>query len=193
LPRDDIDPDTQRDLRRWVQAGGVLWVETDLALAPGFGATGLRKDSPPSRSGQGQVASVNHPLVQEYTRSSLGPVTVPYTLDPNGLLLSGAESDFLSRLVLPLVVETPGRQRQMCLVCGIWPLDNGYVALRPMVLTGPTGTRVTSLETELLQFSLAPSREGWPQPPSAPNPNMNRRGTRSRTRQPLYPRRRGAE
>ena len=187
----DVDPDTRNNLYKWIIDGGVLWVETDISLHWGF--TGLHKDSSPSRSGQGQVAQGNR-LVEEYSSGGLfGTPTVSYTLDPDGLTLTGLTRDFLSRRVLPLLLETPLRVGEMRLVCGICPLGKGCVALRPMSLNGPAGTDVTPIETKLLLFSRNPVPEYFPDPPSVTNPgSSSRRGGAGPTRQPFNSRGRGA-
>lgn len=62
LGKDEIDPDTRRTLRVWIQDGGVVWVETDLATV--FGFDGLGKDDSTDRSGQAQVAGLYNPQIK---------------------------------------------------------------------------------------------------------------------------------
>ena len=97
LSRNDIDVETRKQLRGWINKGGTLWVETDLAESFGFG--GLSKATSDSLSGQAEVARVQDPIV-----FGLSGEILNYQLDPNGSVIKGVWST-ISRSMRPLLVQ----------------------------------------------------------------------------------------
>ncbi len=157
LGRDEINSDIRTELRQWIYRGGVLWVETDLAMLFGFG--GLRKDTQLAASGRGQVMRLNHPLL-----ANCAGQMVDYELDSDGLGFVGPGRDLLKKEILPILIEAASSSGQIRLVCAACPFGEGFVILRPRKLTGPGLLGGGSLEANLVEFSQNPTKEGWPAP-----------------------------
>ena len=176
LPRADTDDEARDTLQRWVRRGGVLWVETDLASLFGFGS--LRRDTSLALSGSARVASFSHPLV-----GNLAGTTVQYARDTHGLALSGSAAAMQEREILPLLFGPVATSGAATLVCAACPCDAGFAIFRPRELTGPASlVGGGGFEAHLLQFSLNPTREGWPS--SDPRRNPRRRPPTGRRRFP---------
>lgn len=176
LPRADTDDATRDALQRWVRRGGVLWVETDLASLFGFGS--LRRNTSFALSGSARVASVPHPLI-----GSLAGATVEYRRDAHGTALSGSEAVMREREILPLLFVPATTSGAATLVCAACPCDAGFAIFRPKELIGPTAfVGEGAFESNLVQFSLNPTREGWPS--SDPRRNLRRRPPTGRRRLP---------
>lgn len=171
LSRDDIDIETRKQLRGWINNGGTLWVETDLAELFGFG--GLSKAASDSLSGQAEVARVQDPIVLGLSGEILN-----YELDPNGSIIKGTLST-ISRSMRPLLVQLSTQNDITTVICAVREYGNGLVILRPMKIdsSSPAGR---SFESILNSLSLNPSRYKLQTPASdrrrrTPRPQDRRR------------------
>lgn len=165
LPRNDIDTETRKVLRNWINKGGTLWVETDLAESFGFG--GLRKAESGSLSGRAEVARVQDPMIRGLSGSMLS-----YELDPNGSTIRSTWST-ISKSMRPLLVQ-PGTQNNiMTVICAARAYGDGLVILRPAKIDF-SNQAGRSFESVLNSLSLNPSRYKL----QTPAPESRRRTTR---------------
>lgn len=169
LPRNDIDIETRKILRNWINKGGTLWVETDLAESFGFG--GLSKATSDSLSGQAEVARVQDPIVL-----GLSGAILSYELDPNGMTIRGIWSK-ISKSMRPLLVEPSTQNDIMTVICAARDYGDGLVVLRPAKIdsSSPAGR---SFESILNSLSLNPSKYKL----QTPEPDRRRRTTRTPVR-----------
>jgi hypothetical protein len=169
LSRSDIDIETRKLLRSWINKGGVLWVETDLAESYGF--SGLRKPDSDYLSGRAEVARVQDPIVFGLSGGILN-----YELDPNGSIIKSTWST-ISRSMRPLLVRPEPQNNIMTVICAARDYGDGLVIFRPAKIdsSSPAGS---SFETILNTVSLNPSRYKI----QTPVPDRRRRTTRPSTR-----------
>jgi len=155
LSRSDLDAETRNRLRHWVEQGGVLWVETDLAWL--FGFRGLRRDTSVPRVGQGEVPGLSHSLL-----AGCNGARVAYEISAHGVGLGATQRDLLDKHILPVLLTNPLRVGELRLMCAGCPFGEGYVFLRPKTLQMSPGQGGHSLEARLLEFSRHPTRLEWP-------------------------------
>jgi len=163
VSRNDIDIETRKILRNWINNGGVLWVETDLAEL--FGFAGLRK--PDSLSNRAEVVPVQGSMVFGMSGGILD-----YELDPNGSIIKSSRS-IISRSMIPLLVQ-PGTQNDiMRVICAARDYGDGLVILRPAKIDSSSRAG-QSFESILNSMSSNPSRYKV----QTPVPDRRRRTTR---------------
>lgn len=163
VSRNDIDIETRKVLRNWINKGGVLWVETDLAES--FGFTGLRK--PDSLSGRAEVLRVQGSIVFGMSGGILN-----YELDPNGSIIKSSRS-IISRSMIPLLVQ-PGTQNDiMTVISAARDYGDGLVIFRPATIDSSSGAG-RSFESILDSLSSNPSQYKL----QTPVPDRRRRTTR---------------
>lgn len=169
LSRNDIDIETRKILRSWINKGGTLWVETDLAESFGFG--GLRNAGTDSLSGRAEVARVQDPIVLGLSGAMLN-----YELDPNGSIIKSTWST-ISRSMRPLLVQPSTQNNIMTVICAARDYGDGLVILRPAKIdsSSPAGR---SFESILNSLSLNPSMYKL----QTPEPERRRRTTRTPVR-----------
>ena len=161
----DVDIETRKILRSWVNKGGVLWVETDLAES--FKFTGLRKADSNSLSGQAEVLPVQGSMVFGMSGGILD-----YELDPNGSIIKSSQS-IISRSMIPLLVQ-PGTQNNiMTVICAARDYGDGLVIFRPAKIDSSSRAG-RSFESILDSMSSNPSRYKL----QAPVPDRRRRNIR---------------
>ena len=166
LSRNDIDVETRKQLRGWINKGGTLWVETDLAESFGFG--GLSKATSDSLSGQAEVARVQDPIV-----FGLSGEILNYQLDPNGSVIKGVWST-ISRSMRPLLVQQDKQNNTMTVICAAREYGDGLVILRPAKIESSIRAG-RSFESILNSVSQNPSRYKL----QTPEPERRRRTTRT--------------
>ena len=108
-------------------------------------------------------------------------MAVEYRRDAHGIALSGSEAAMREREILPLLYVPATTSGAATLVCGACPCNAGFAIFRPKELTGPASLAGQGgFETNLVQFSLNPTREGWPS--FDPRRNLRRRPPTGRRR-----------
>jgi len=165
LSRDDIDIETRKVLRGWVNKGGVLWVETDLAESYGF--SGLRKPDSDSLSGRAEVLRVRGSIV-----FGISGGTLNYELDPNGSIIKSSRS-IISRSMIPLLVQPDTQNDIMTVICASRDCGEGLVILRPAKIDSSSQAG-RSFESILDSLSSNPSQYKL----QTPAPDRRRRTTR---------------
>ncbi|MBN1507587.1 MAG: DUF4339 domain-containing protein [Sedimentisphaerales bacterium] len=150
--------DNIKKLQEWVQDGGVLWADTDLAEAFGFGNV----RTVPLRVSQGGalVAAISHPVTE-----GLQGRSVSFELSASGGVISGPQQDIFSATsnVMPLLVQfdrvSQGRRFTTIayVFCGVRRCGKGVVVFRParIDVINDTGRL---FEERLLSFSLEAAR-----------------------------------
>jgi len=165
LPRNDIDIETRKVLRGWVNKGGVLWVETDLAESYGF--SGLRKPGSDSLSGRAEVLRVRGSIV-----FGMSTGIVNYELDPNGSIIKSSRS-IISRSMIPILVQPDTQNDIMTVICASRDCGEGLVILRPAKIDSSSQAG-RSFESILDSLSSNPSQYKL----QTPSPDRRRRTTR---------------
>jgi len=161
----DVDIETRKTLRSWVNKGGVLWVETDLAES--FKFTGLRKPDSDSLSGRAEVLRVQGSIVFGMSGGILD-----YELDPNSSIIKSSRS-IISRSMIPLLVQ-PGTQNDiMTVISAARDYGDGLVIFRPAKIDSSSRAG-RSFESILNSMSLNPSQYKV----QTPAPDRRRRTTR---------------
>lgn len=170
LSRNDIDIETRKILRSWINKGGILWVETDLAELYGFGR--LRRVEPDSLSGRAEVARVQDPIVFDLSRGILN-----YELDPDGSIIKGTWSIISRSSMRPLLVQLPMQNDIMTVISAARDCGDGLVILRPAKIdsSSPVGRSfesiLNSMSSNLSKYKL-----------QTPAPDRRRRTTRTPAR-----------
>jgi tetratricopeptide (TPR) repeat protein len=134
-----VGEDNIRKLQDWTRAGGVLWLETDVAESFGFGNV-IRVPAQELR-GNAAVVRLPHPIVQGLQGRLIG-----YEVAPGGGEIYGTEQAILNKAanLTPLLVrlEQVRRGRRISMnvhiLCGILTYDKGVVVLRPAKINTET-------------------------------------------------------
>jgi hypothetical protein len=135
-------------LQEWTRAGGVLWVETDLAEA--FGLGNVTRVPPRMPQGGPTVPRIPYDIVKGLEDKVIG-----CQVDATGGVISGSEQDIFSRTssVMPLLVQSmrvPQGRRDVTIFyvfCGVRRYGEGFVVFRPMKIdmTSDAGRRLEEL------------------------------------------------
>ncbi len=109
-------------LRGWVEQGGVLWLDSDLAKEFGFPLASAPGEE---NSGKAQVPPNGHVVTKDLTPGS----PVLFTLGEDRQLITG-RTDELQKVMAPLLGWDASRTR-VWVVCAVRALDQGWVVFRP--------------------------------------------------------------
>jgi tetratricopeptide (TPR) repeat protein len=134
-----------KKLLEWTRAGGVLWVETDLAEAFGLGNV----IAIPSQRWQGDAQVPSVPSIQYPTVKALQGKAIGYEIFNSGGVIADSLQDVLSKM-MPLLVQSQQAQQGrrpitiMQVFCGVRRYGNGFVVFRPMKIdtTSDAGRRL---------------------------------------------------
>lgn len=130
-------------LRGWVHEGGVLWVDTDLALAFGFKVRNLPSNE---RFGTAGVVNPRHPIFQ-----NLSVRKVDYELSEAGTVVRDSPNTFS--------LLGQGKGASAYCVCAIRALNKGQVIFRPRKFGQVEGEDPFSREFYVYSFENAPKIE----------------------------------
>lgn len=161
VTKDSVSPEQVEKLAAWVEEGGVLWVDTDLARAFGFK---LSKAPGSGLRGTGTVWSTKGPLAEGLDRKRL----VPFILSPSGQLISGPPSE-LTRAGIEPVLGFPAGVNRVHLACALHTSGRGVVVYRPREfdVSSQEGKR---LEENLRAWSFKVARPAKPKPAAEAKP-----------------------
>jgi hypothetical protein len=147
-------------LQEWVQAGGVLWADTDLVEA--FGLGNVRPVPPRIAQGTALVVAISHAITEGLQGKPIG-----LEVSASGGVISGPQQDIFSAMsnMMPLLVQfdRTGQGRRITttahVFCGIRRVGNGVVVFRPTRIdaTNDPGRR---FEERLLSFSREAAARG---------------------------------
>jgi hypothetical protein len=154
LSRAQVTPESTKKLQDWVRAGGVLWVETDLAEV--FGLGNVTKVPPQIPQDSAIVPRIRHDIVR-----GLEDKTIGCHVAPTGGVITGPMQQILadSSTVMPLlirsqVIRQARRETTMIYVfCGVRRYGTGSVVFRPEEID-TTSEPVRRLQERLLSPGL---------------------------------------
>ena len=184
LTRGDVSKESLESIQGWTKAGGVLWLDTDLARTFGFR---LVKVPSGSLDGKAFVMDSTHPVIigperedkeqrldfgnspfagsrHREPRSLTSGASVTFTLSPSGLLLSGTLGE-ISRNATPLLGWSAGRvtnppqlkAMKFWMCCAVRSYESGAVVYRPRKIHA-NGDAGEQFETNLRAWSFKVAR-----------------------------------
>ena len=148
LEKESVEDAAVQELTTWVENGGVLWLDTDLAKEFGFPLWQPSADQVPAEA---RISKVQHAVREGLERGE----KVPFTLAANGFVVSGT-LDALSRGMTPLLGWPVSKSRAFA-VCVVRPLGKGMLVFRPRKIDTSSAAGRT-LEENLRKFSFDVAR-----------------------------------
>ena len=144
LARSDLSDEQLEQLTTWIEGGGVLWLDGDLAKAFDFPLWQVSADKVPPSA---RIAKVTHPILADLTPER----DILFTLAPSRYVVAGAW-DELNKDMTPLL-GWPVSKTRVFLSAAIRPRGKGAVVFRPRELaTGNEDSR--QFDESLQQYSF---------------------------------------
>ena len=123
LQRQEVEEEPLKKLKGWVNQGGVLWLDTELARQFGF-----RLLNAPGSGlyGQARVAPSGHPILEGLKAGE----PLRFTLSPSRLVISVARKDIPQDMTLLLGWDANSAGTRVFSPCAIFTLGRGVVVYR---------------------------------------------------------------